>query len=106
MTGRSYEQGWRTYRSLRLQMLLVPVAFVAAFVVIRMLSYFVHVPSVAFLVFIVLMVAWPITLWRFGFFPCPRCGRSFRGFMFSFSWLRRRCAHCGLRKFANHDNES
>ncbi len=38
---------------------------------------------------------------RWVFWPCPRCGKTYS---FKFPWgnvLRRKCAHCGLEKWAD-----
>jgi hypothetical protein len=53
---------------------------------------------------------WVITAFRLRFFPCPRCAKNFfGGFFFDVGMLLKsptaffglKCAHCGLRKFAN-----
>src|SRR5215831_11587385 len=39
--------------------------------------------------------------WRWVLWPCPRCGRPY---FYKFPWgnvYRRKCAHCGLEKWAD-----
>src|SRR6266851_7680503 len=43
---------------------------------------------------------------RWVLWPCPRCGKAYS---FKFPWgnvLRRKCAHCGLKKWADPASES
>jgi len=46
------------------------------------------------------MILWPILSWRYVAFPCPRCGKPFKGY--SFIWtLPDRCRYCGLPRESN-----
>lgn len=87
---------WSQYRARRLYFIL---AFVSAFVLIAAISSIESIPS-----FLppLLWFAWGIGIvapmaFRFGFCPCPRCGKPIHfknGFGYPFS---PRCLHCGVK---------
>jgi hypothetical protein len=51
----------------------------------------------AFVVLVAIYVCFGIAVLRFWNWKCPQCRRRFIGFYGGFSFLRRKCFHCGLR---------
>jgi DNA-directed RNA polymerase subunit RPC12/RpoP len=103
-----YSEQWRDYRRVRNEALLalfgiIPVGFLR-----WLLERLFGTAGVTASVSAAVILAWffaalftgaRVTVWR-----CPRCGKNF-GFKWwykSSALIARRCAHCGLAKFANN----
>ena len=93
----TYSRQWRGYRRGQLAVLLVFVGGgFAAGGVATLLNHLTGSLVPVVLTFAAWNVALLVTLYRTGFWPCPRCGRPFHvgeGFRNAFA---RQCIHCGL----------
>jgi hypothetical protein len=103
-----YSQQWRDYRRLRNQALLAIFGIIPVGLLMQLLGRLFGTARVTDFVSAAIILAWffaalftgaRVTVW-----PCPRCGKNF-----GFKWwyknsalIARRCAHCGLAKFANN----
>ena len=89
-------QTWSSYRKARLIALLlffssVPIAAVADFLQSRFrLPVFLPALVVAVLFAVIIVQSWRLALW-----PCPSCGKSFRGWS---PFLPKRCWYCGYTR--------
>jgi hypothetical protein len=100
-----YADGWREYRRLRRNLVLVWLGYVPVVGVLAEVGFWLFgsfVPGFICagaycLVFIFSFVQW-------GQFSCPRCGESFasRGFV-HLGPFARKCMHCDLRKWQCDD---
>jgi hypothetical protein len=106
-----YGGQWAEYKRLRNQAIIAVLSIFPLALVSRLTIAFVSNRSVAHVLNVSLGVAWMIIAYftgaRANFFPCPRCGEQFaskwwyRGNML----IARRCAHCGLPKYAVSDSQ-
>lgn len=96
-----YEEEWKEYRALRLQLIGVLLGYIPAvglFTLIEQQFASSFVPCMIFAVFWLLLFL--IAGVRYNMFTCPRCGETFAGrWWYTLSYFARRCQHCGLRKF-------
>lgn len=93
-----YATNWAYYRRLRRDMVLVLASIPVAALIMRSLlgTRFAILNFAAF----IYVFLWPYVGWRHAFFPCPRCGKPFRGVVYVFL-MPRKCGYCGLPKFAS-----
>ena len=90
---------WHEYRRRRTQAFAM---FIAAFVAPAIPALAARADNrvglvAAFAVLVVTYVCFGIAVSRFWNWKCPQCRRRFIGFYGGFSFLRRKCFHCGLR---------
>jgi len=96
-----YEDGWKNYRRIRNQWLLiflgyVPVVGIVGLVSITLFNTFAPAFVTAFIWMALLLFAGI----RVNAWPCPRCGKWFSGkWWYNKGFLARRCVHCGLPKY-------
>jgi len=105
----NYRQRWLEYKRRRNQAVVATLSIFPLALVFSLIGDL--IPKAQFAQYLVstLMVGWLITAYvtgaRANVFLCPRCGEHFA----SKWWYRgsmlfaRRCAHCGLQKYANED---
>src|SRR6266852_2805268 len=106
-----YSQAWEQYRHRRNRLIIVGLSIFPGWLLFRAAAWF-------FRGGVVLSTAWGVFIlsWFFGtiitsyqaqYCPCPRCGKQFssRGWHHQGMAFARRCAHCGLPKYANSDIE-
>src|ERR1700722_7781595 len=104
-----YAQGWQTYRRIRNLFIVVVFSIILFSVVFEGLSKLggnrTTLDQIGRWGILVWIVATMIVAYRMQYFLCPRCGKRFssrwwyhRGMAFA-----RKCAHCGLAKYANND---
>jgi hypothetical protein len=101
-----YASAWRRYKILRLLFLLLAIGwFPFAFAVITLLP---HQETVSAFSYSAMLSWFLIALWVLAacvvgtmrvLWPCPRCGKLFRGF--SQLTLPKQCVHCGLPRWVN-----
>jgi hypothetical protein len=104
-----YSAQWAQYKRLRNQAIIAVLSIFPLPLISRLTNALISNHSVAYALNLILGVTWMIAVYvtgaRANFFPCPRCGKLFaskwwyRGSML----LARRCAHCGLPKYASSD---
>lgn len=92
----SYSRAWRNYRVLRnayfaIVLGLVPFEGLLNWIVskLRMSSLVSLVLGLGYFA-VLILVGYSLVLW-----PCPRCGRRFRGWRV---WLGSSCYYCGLSR--------
>jgi hypothetical protein len=109
-TGASFLPAWEGYRRLRRNVLVGYAGVASAFggavlvkVCGRVLSEIVLkiILVILGLLFIGFLVKVYFHLWKFRYWPCPRCGCSFRG-MWDRPWLPKRCRYCGLERWSEN----
>jgi hypothetical protein len=104
-----YAGAWQTYRKNRNLFFAVALSIVLLPVLFEGLSRVLRNQNVLGQIFGWLGLVWffatLILAYRAEYFLCPRCGKRFsskwwyhRGMVFA-----RKCAHCGLAKYANND---
>jgi hypothetical protein len=109
---RDYTQQWLVYRRLRNQALVVSLLLFPLFGGLFFMTFLLHGLHFPDYLATGLLLGWfaaaYITGVRANCFLCPRCGEYF-----AFKWwyhgsmlFARRCAHCGLAKYATHDPPS
>jgi len=91
---------WRDYRRKRTAALLFGVG---AFLTTGALALAIHICAgnhivlgAALVTMTLAYIAYGVAIVRFHLWKCPRCGRRFIGVFDIFSFLRRKCFHCGL----------
>jgi hypothetical protein len=99
----SYATAWQDCRRRR----FIFVAFIVGFLpfgalVLSSEHWLPWGDYVAFASFICYALAITIASWRYHFWPCPRCGKSFRG-MRPTIWMGKSCYYCKLPKWAEAD---
>jgi len=99
MDDRETAHIWHEYRRRKT---LAFAMFIAAFVAPVILTLATRTDNrislvIALAVLIATYVCFGIAVSRFWNWKCPQCGRRFIGFYGGFSFLRRKCFHCGLR---------
>jgi len=100
-----YQGDWHRYKRLRGRFVIVCVGYaVFSFSVIFSKSWF----SVAACVIAGIWMVFVVILGnRLKDWCCPRCGNRFSGsWWYNDAFFDRKCAHCGLPKFAAHDSGS
>jgi hypothetical protein len=109
-TGASFLPAWEGYRRLRRNVLVgyagVASAFGGAVLAVacgRVLSEIELkiILVVLGLAFIGSLANVYFNLWKFRYWPCPRCGCSFRG-LWDRPWLPKRCHYCGLERWSEN----
>ena len=102
-----YTEDWKEYRRLRRMFfaswLLFPLtAMLASSVSFRLLRS----PALGLIVAAIHFLWWMKCCWEFATFSCPRCGENFAGgkglWAVNRGVLARKCAHCGLKKYAEY----
>jgi hypothetical protein len=97
-----YEEGWKEYRRYRRDFWIIfagyiPVIFLAA----TLSNWLFHSFTPAFVAASIYILLWIVAGIRVQTFACPRCGKWFSGtWWYNWSFLARKCQHCGLRKFS------
>jgi hypothetical protein len=106
-TKASYLPAWENYRRLRRNVLLSYAGIAALFVGVVLASTLesalpapVEKSIFVFLglIFLGVLANLYCRFWKFSHWPCPRCGRLFRG-LWGFPWLPKRCRYCGLGRW-------
>ncbi|HKN62366.1 MAG TPA: hypothetical protein VJW93_14390 [Candidatus Acidoferrales bacterium] len=107
-TVSAYQSSWQQYRRLRKNARYSLIAFGISFVALgvamrtaeRHLSETTQAAlSIGFLIALVaLMIIGGYHDWKLRRWPCPRCGRAFRGF-WAVPWMPKRCVYCGLPRW-------
>jgi hypothetical protein len=110
----AYQSSWQEYRCLRknarYSLIAVGISFVALMVVMATAeSHFSGTAqtalSVGFLIaWVALMFIGGYHDWRLRRWPCPRCGRAFRGF-WALPWMPKRCVYCGLPRWTEDPSD-
>jgi hypothetical protein len=105
-----YASAWRRYKVLRLLLCFLGIGWLPfAFGIITLTDHWnsnsitdFHVMVAWFLLFLWIIAACVVgtmsALW-----PCPRCGKLFRGWFRPF--LPKRCVHCGLARWASRGDQ-
>jgi hypothetical protein len=104
-----YSQAWEKYRRRRNRLMIVAVSIVPAWLLLLAVSSVAPNNEIFSVLLGLLVLGWffgtIITSYQAQYCPCPRCGKQF-----SSKWwyhrsmaFARRCAHCGLAKYANSD---
>jgi hypothetical protein len=115
----SYQREWETYRARKTRLVIWIVAVFLGFPPFLTLVAFIDrkLFSSTSLVFPAAFVWGALYMFvgsRLRVFPCPRCGKNFLGGVFHDpadlltrpkAFLGRECVHCGLRKFAESDED-
>jgi hypothetical protein len=87
----AYEIAWKEYRTRQILAITATVAFFVLPVLVGSLTNEGYSRNLALgLLILVLFIAVFVFGWRLAFWPCPRCGKAFRGFS-------DRCRHCACR---------
>ena len=104
-----YSQAWDRYRSRRNRFIIVACSIVPGLVLLRVMDWLVPNVAVSSVASAVLVLGWffgtIITSYQAQYCPCPRCGKQFSstGWYHKGMVFARRCAHCGLPKYANSE---
>src|SRR5437868_14012741 len=90
---------WHEYGRRRTQAFAMFVAALVAPAILALVARAHNrvVLATAFVVLVATYVCFGIAVLRFWNWKCPQCRRRFIGFYGGFSFLRRKCFHCGLR---------
>lgn len=98
-----YASKWHSYKRNRLFFFFLFLAWIPF---VRGVSYFVETLHVSVIIGDIFGIAWIVVMFiqgsRLALWPCPRCGKSFRGW---FPYLRKRCSHCNLPRWAQSSGE-
>jgi hypothetical protein len=105
-----YRQRWLECKRLRNQAVIATLSIFPLALVFRLIGALISNPLLAQYLDAAFGVGWLIAAYvtgaRVGIFLCPRCGKRFAS-----KWwygggmpFARRCAHCGLPKYANDDS--
>jgi hypothetical protein len=89
--GELYLDAWREYRRRKRTALFL---FLGFFPFAGVLGFRLNLLTGS--VMVGWMIAFFVATLRFHWWKCPRCGRRFIGYYSGFSYLRRKCFHCGL----------
>lgn len=102
----AYTEGWNEYRRYRRDLLLVFAGWIPFGACVAELSNsLLHSYTPAFIAAFGYMLLFVSIGIRYQLFRCPRCGEWFAGtWLYSLSFLARRCVHCGLPKFSEDGN--
>jgi hypothetical protein len=101
-----YAKEWHEYKVRRATLVLVYLGFFPfGFVISYLLdSYLGSNETLAAIAMISWMAVWGITIWRFTYFRCPRCGKPFcyekYSLVMRFRPFAKKCWKCGLEKWA------
>jgi hypothetical protein len=107
-TVSAYQTSWQEYRRLRknakYSLIALGISFVALVVVVGTAEHYLPgaaqaALSIGFLIaWVALMIIGGYHDWKLRRWPCPRCGRAFRGF-WALPWMPKRCVYCGLPRW-------
>lgn len=99
-----YAASWKRYKKLRQLRLLFGLGWLAVVAGVVFLGQRWHLAAVfGYFVIFVWLLATSVVGTMLVTWPCPRCGKSFRGFR---PYLPKACSHCGLPRWkgASGDN--
>jgi len=107
-----YASAWRTYKVLRFLFLLLGIGWVPfGYGIITLTDHWNSNSTTAYpaMVAWVLVLLWVIAACVVGsmrvLWPCPRCGKPFRGLFRLRPFLPKRCVHCGLPRWASSGDQ-
>ena len=99
-----YTLDWRQYRRLRLAALLFWLCILPYAWLLQFLGQPGGSHTLRTSLLVLYGIFWCIAIFRFEFFPCPRCGRAFATtWLCNRSFFASKCVHCGLPKFDDGD---
>ncbi len=101
----SYAKSWRQYRRVRFVAVLLFLGFLPIMILGISLDHVFETPFFSYSVAAGWLVAALVSVWMWAYWPCPRCGRGFKGWSLS-RLLPKRCAHCSLPRWAESDDVS
>ena len=105
-----YTTDWARYRRLRSKIFIVWLLFVPVVYAFAAITLFLFRTSTPALIFAAAWAIWFIAVnAEFVSLSCPRCGKTFAVSpgLWHFNWwiFARKCAHCGLAKYAESSND-
>src|SRR4051812_42380791 len=103
-----YARSWNEYRRRRRNLFIAITVLLPAIGLLAFAGTKSSETSTAAFAFVVMVAVWiAITARSYSRFPCPRCGEFFAGSRDAWSrkgcFLRRKCTHCDLQRFASDD---
>jgi Zn ribbon nucleic-acid-binding protein len=104
----NYSEAWSDYRKLRNQALIVSLGFLPGLITLRWLIASVFSQGIGTYLFVLLVIVWILGIFAAGArlqaWNCPRCGEPFAWkWWYNKGIFARKCAHCGLPKYANSE---
>jgi uncharacterized membrane protein (DUF485 family) len=104
-----YTETWRTYRRRRNRHIFILVSIFIVLPIFAVLGRLLHKEEVFSAIAGLLALAWfvavVVTSYQVQYLRCPRCGKQFSSkwwYHMGMAFVRR-CAHCGLPKYAVSD---
>jgi hypothetical protein len=102
-----YSWEWGQLRRLQRRILRLVVAGVGVFVLVVPTDKYLHLGLLFSLVWVIILVAFVVTLIQYSYWPCPRCGQPFhyrRGALYHLNNpFANQCIQCSLPKWAMSD---
>ncbi len=99
-----YESNWKEYKKLRWIFWLIFLTYVPGVLAISFpLMWLLKSDIPFYIVALCWMVMFVVTRWRLSRWHCPRCGRWFFAKPRFNNLFTRKCAYCGLKKWATED---